>query len=228
MLRIGAERLTRLCSPSSARSGPEFKGHPWFAATYDFVSRWSEPEFLRRFRSLVAGEATGRVLEIGVGTGANFPYYQRAGQIVAVEPDPFMLGRARRRADRLGLEVEFQQAAAEALPFPDASFDTVVATLVFCSVADQDRSFTEVKRVLRPGGTFRFLEHVRADGRLVGEAPDLLTPLWQQVGAGCHLNRRTSESIEAAGFEIEELRQEGRSSLFPIVAGVARDRDGLP
>ena len=95
MLRNRAGRRAQPCPPTSARNEPEFKGHPWFATTYDVVSRWSEPEFLRRFRSLVAGEAIGRVLEIGVGTGANFPYYQRAGQIVAVEPDPFMLGRAK-------------------------------------------------------------------------------------------------------------------------------------
>lgn len=220
-LRRATQERDRVLGSKPA-SAHVHRGHPWFAATYDFLSRWEESENLRRFRSLVAGEATGRVLEIGVGTGANLPYYRRAEQIVAIEPDPFMLRRARKRAKGLGLDVSFHQAAAEALPFADSSFDTVVVTLVFCSVFDQDQALAEAKRVLRPGGDLRFIEHVRSEDRLVGRAQDLLTPLWKKMGAGCHLNRGTWASIEAAGFEIEELHQDGPSSFVPIVVGSAR------
>lgn len=199
----------------------EMKGHRWHAAIYNFVNRRLEAKVLSKFRPLIAGEASGRILEIGAGTGANFAYYPSASNVVAVEPDPFMLRRARKQADELGLEVEFRQALAEALPFDDRTFDTVVATLVFCTVTDPDRAFAEVKRVLKPDGTFRFIEHVRASDGLAVRAQNVLTPLWRRIGAGCHLNRPTVESIEAAGFEITELHQQPMP-LTPLVIGVAR------
>ena len=223
-LKIVAERLNRRGAPMDVGGRPEFRGHPWFAATYDLITSWGESRVLSRLRPLVAGEATGVVLEIGAGTGANFPYYRKAQKIAAVEPDPFMLRRAGKRARHLGLDVEFHQAVAEALPFPDASFDTVVATLVFCTVADPARALAEVRRVLKPGGAFRFIEHVRAERGAAAGAQDLLTPVWQQFGAGCHLNRRTVDAIRAAGFEIVEAEQEKPFPLLPLVAGVARPR----
>ena len=223
-LRIVAARLNRRGAHAGAEVSPEFRGHPWFAATYDLVTRAGESSVLSRLRPLVAGEATGAVLEIGAGTGANFPYYRQAERIVAAEPDPFMLQRAVKRADGLGLDVEFHQAVAEALPFPDASFDTVVATLVFCTVADPVRALAEVRRVLKPGGTFRFIEHVRAEGGAAAGAQDVLTPVWKQFGAGCHLNRRTVDAVEAAGFEIVEMKQERPFPLLPLVAGIARPK----
>lgn len=179
---------------------------------------------LGRFRPVVAGEATGAVLEIGAGTGANFSYYRQAEKIVAVEPDPFMLRRAVKRARHLGLDIEFRQAVAEALPFPDASFDAVVATLVFCTVTDPARALAEVGRVLKPGGTFRFIEHVRVEGGVAAGMQDVLTPVWKRVGAGCHLNRRTVDAVEAAGFEIVEMKQERPFPLLPLAAGVARPK----
>jgi len=144
------------------------KGHRWFAALYDRVSGRAERRVLSQLRPFVTGEATGHVLEIGVGTGANLPYYRVAEKIVGTEPDPFMLSRAKKRTAQLGLSVEFHQCPAEALPFPGASFDTVVATLVLCTVDDPARSLAEIRRVLKPNGTFCFMEHVRADGRALG------------------------------------------------------------
>lgn len=198
-------------------------GDRWFAALYDLATGCFEGGVLRKLRVWVTGEAAGRVLEVGVGTGANFPYYPEALGLVAVDPNLFMLARARRRADRLGRDVGLIRAAAEALPFADGSFDTVVATLVFCSVFDLDRAVAEVRRVLRPGGTFRFIEHVRAEGGLLGRLQDGATPAWRRVAGGCHLNRRTVEAIERAGFEL--VRLEDHSLLFmPLVAGVARPK----
>lgn len=177
---------------------------------------------LGQLRASIAGGASGQVLEIGAGTGANFPYYRAAAKVVATEPDPYMLRRARKRAVDLGLDIEIHRSPAEALPFADQSFDSVVSTLVLCTVTDQARSLAEVRRVLKPGGSFRFIEHVRARG-LLGRLQDALTPIWRWFGAGCHPNRRTARSIEAAGFEITEMQ--ARSILLtPLVAGVARPR----
>ncbi len=176
---------------------------------------------LGRLRTEVAGLAEGRVLEVGVGTGANFPHYPANIRLVAIDPDPFMLRRAKRRARALGREVELVLASAEALPFRDHTFDTVVATLVFCSVADLARSLAEVRRVLRPGGTFGFIEHVRAHAGLLAQVQDAVTPVWRRVAAGCHLNRQTVEAIEAAGFDVVRL-EEHALPFMPLVAGIAR------
>lgn len=209
-----------------ARSGgttARDQGHPWFAAVYDLLNRGLERGLLRRLRPSVVGEARGRVLEIGVGTGASFPYYRRAAveRLVATDPDPHMLRRAERRAQQLDLPVALQQAPAEALPFADASFDTVVSTLVLCTVADPALALAEARRVLKPGGTLRFIEHVRAEGRL-GRLQDLATPLWRRAAAGCHPNRRTARSIEAAGFDIAKVGVERITGGVPLIVGTAR------
>ena len=193
-----------------------------FAATYDFLNRLGERRILGPLRQRLVGAATGQVLELGAGTGANFPYYPEGATIIATEPDPFMLARALKRAADLGRAIALCQCPAEALPFADASFDTVVATLVFCSVRDPMRALTEVRRVLKSTGTFRFIEHVRADG-FTGHVQDMLTPIQQRLGAGCHLNRRTASSIEAAGLAIVELERR-RLPLTPLIIGAARPR----
>ncbi|MBI3969311.1 MAG: class I SAM-dependent methyltransferase [Chloroflexi bacterium] len=201
-------------------TAPKVKGHPWFAATYDLVTWWAERTLLRQLRSRVVSQATGTVLELGAGTGANFPYYPAAERIIATEPDLFMLRRAKKQAQALGLDVDLHQGLAEALPFSEASCDTVVSTLVLCTVAVPDRALAETKRVLKPGGAFRFIEHVRADG-WTGMVQDKLTPAWRWFGAGCHLNRRTAAAIEAAGFQIVELEQR-RLGPTPLLIGVAQ------
>jgi ubiquinone/menaquinone biosynthesis C-methylase UbiE len=205
-----------------SRTPPTRQGHPWFAATYDFLTQFGERRMLGPLRQRLVGAAKGQVLELGAGTGANFRYYPASATIIATEPDPFMLARARKRAAELGRAIALCQCPAEALPFADASFDTVVATLVFCSVQDPIRALTEMRRVLKPTGTFRFIEHVRADG-LSGRVQDMLTPIQHRLAAGCHLNRRTASSIEAAGLAIVELEQR-RLPLTPLIIGVARAR----
>src|SRR5581483_1378704 len=109
-------------------------------------------------------------------------------------PDPFMLPRARRRARELGLQVVLVECLAEELPFPEASFDVVISTLVLCTVADPARSLSEIRRVLKPGGSLRFIEHVRFDGAR-GNIQDRLVPIWSYLTAGCQPNRRTVENI---------------------------------
>jgi ubiquinone/menaquinone biosynthesis C-methylase UbiE len=197
-------------------------GHPWFAALYDPLNRLGERKVMRTLRQRTAGLATGCVLEIGTGTGANFPYYQAVEHLVATDPDPFMLRRARKRAGEMRLDVALAQCTAEALPFADASFDTVVATLVLCSVTDQAQALAEVRRILRRDGTYRFIEHVRAEDRRTARLQDVVTPLWRRCSAGCHLNRRTISNIVAARFRIVEAqRPRSPMPLLPFISGFA-------
>jgi ubiquinone/menaquinone biosynthesis C-methylase UbiE len=202
----------------------EGQGHRWFAAMYDRISSRNEQGLLKKVRPRIMGELQGRVLEIGVGTGASFEYYPPEAQVVGTEPDPYMLRRAHKRLEDLGANhIELRQAPAEELPFEDTSFDHVVSSLVLCTVRDPPRALTEARRVLKPEGTFRFIEHVRNDeSRFWGTAQDLITPAWRWFGAGCNLNRRTQQAIEAAGFRIEWLEHARIGPGTAAIYGVAR------
>ncbi len=184
----------------------ERKGHKWFASIYDRMMARAEGSFMRAVREEIAGGATGRVLEVGAGTGANFPYYnEHSEEIIATEPDPYMLKQARRRAEEVGHSIDLRQAPAEELPFEDDSFDTVVSTLVMCSVGDPLRALSEVRRVLKPSGQLRIYEHVRYEHAFGAFWQDLITPAWRWFGAGCHPNRDTARLVREAGFEFERL-----------------------
>jgi ubiquinone/menaquinone biosynthesis C-methylase UbiE len=182
----------------------------------------AEKSFMREVRRRIAGGAQGRVLEIGAGTGANFPYYTEAAvSVVAVEPDPFMARRARERARKARVPIDLRQAPAEVLPFGDETFDTVVATLVLCSVRDPVKALAEIRRVLRPGGQFRFYEHVRYEHPFGAFWQDIATPLWRWAGAGCHPNRDTGRAIREAGFVIQEMELTKPVPVIPPM-GIAR------
>lgn len=199
-------------------------GHPIFAALYDVMQKSGEAE-LDPWRRRVTAGAHGVVLEVGAGTGLNLPHYptERVQRLIGLEPDPHMLRRARARADRLGLDVSWLQAPAEAIPLEDGSVDVVVATHVLCSVRDPERALAEIHRVLRPGGSFRFLEHVRADHPRAARWQDLITPAWRLLGAGCHPNRDTVACVRRR-FVVEELIaiELGPFPVRPQRFGVAR------
>ncbi len=205
---------------------PEQRGHRWFAACWTWMVD-HEPAQLRQVRAEVAGGATGRVLEIGCGPGGNFSYYQDAvTELIATDPDPFMLERARKRAAEAGRPIDVQQAPAEELPFPDLSFDTVVCTSVICNVRDPRKALSEMRRVLKPGGEYRFFEHVRYDGGVGGLWQDAIRPVWGWLGAGCRPNQDTARLIQEAGFQVQQM-EKLRPSLFidptrPCIKGVAR------
>ena len=205
-------------------SAQQEQGHRWFAAMYDRITGPGERRLLSKIRPRIMGEARGRVLEIGAGTGASFEYYPADAQVVATEPDPYMLDRARKRVQALGrTSIELRQAPAEGLPFDDGSFDHVITSLVLCTVRDAPRALAEMRRVLKPDGSLRFIEHVRNDdSRFWGTVQDVITPVWRWVGAGCHPNRRTQRAIEDAGFRLEWLELARIGPGTPAIFGVAR------
>ncbi|MCB9744152.1 MAG: class I SAM-dependent methyltransferase [Alphaproteobacteria bacterium] len=184
---------------------------------YDPIMAATEAGGLRAWRAELLSQARGAVLEIGAGTGANLPLYgDQVERLVLCEPSPGMHAQlAARLGDR---EAELLAAPAEALPLPDASVDTVVSTLVLCSVADLEASLAEIKRVLRPGGRLLFIEHVAAQdrpGRLAWQRR--LEPAWRCVAGNCHLTRRTGEAIAAAGLVPETLIRESLRKTPPFV-----------
>lgn len=185
------------------------KGHKWFAALYDPLSKREEETWMQPIRTKLVGGARGRVLEIGAGTGHNLPYYRHPSDdtLVLTEPDPYMIERLRRKLRRSRVKAELVQASAEALPFPDATFDTVISSLVMCTVPDLPRALSEVKRVLKPAGQLRFYEHVRALAKLGAFVQDLAQPMWSTFGAGCHPNRDIAMAIEQAGFRLVEIER---------------------
>ncbi len=166
---------------------------PWL---YDAFMAVAERTGLGRWRAWLAGGAAGRVLDLGCGTGRNLPYYRR-GTATGADPSAQNLARARRRA-----AVPLVRARAEALPFKDGSFDTVVCGLVLCSVEDPAAALAELRRVLAPEGSLRLLEHVRSRHPWEARLQDRLQPLWTRVAGGCRPNRETEEAVEAAGFRI--------------------------
>lgn len=175
------------------------------------------------YRDQVAGTASGRVLEVGVGTWRNLRRYHEAAEVVGSDPRRRQVFAARRRARQIRPGAEVICAPTEALPFPDAAFDTVVTNLALCSVHDQAAALAEIARVLRPGGALRFLEHVRSPHRLMAIFQDLATPCWRLFVSGCHPNRDTLAAIRAAGFIVTELRHVTGAwgPARPTIAGVA-------
>jgi ubiquinone/menaquinone biosynthesis C-methylase UbiE len=184
---------------------------PWL---YDACCALCERLGLDRWRRWLVAGAAGSILDVGCGTGRNLPLYQRGVRVVGVDVSAASLARARRRRP----DVPLVQADAEALPFRTAAFDTVVSALVFCSVPDAARGLLEVKRVLRPGGTLRMLEHVRSTRRLKARFQDRWQPLWTRVTGGCHWNRDTEAAVAHAGFSIEPEQRRARGDMRRFVA----------
>jgi len=189
------------------------------------MSRKSEEAGLRALRESLLADASGRVLEIGGGTGANLRYYADGIEsLVVTEPEPAMLRRLQRKAREEAPLAKVLRAQAEDLPFDDDSFDTVVSTLVLCGVDDQARALREARRVLRPGGRLLFLEHVRADDPDLARFQDRVNWLNRLV-VDCDCNRATLASIEAEGFTVSRLERttmpEAPKFVRPLIVGRA-------
>lgn len=165
-------------------------------------------------RRLLEGLA-GRVLELGAGDGVNFPLYPAAvTEVVAVEPENHLRAQAEERARHVDVPITVVAGWADDLPLEDAAFDAAVASLVLCSVPDQERALAELTRILRPGGELRFYEHVRADSPRHARIQRTIEPLWHRVGGGCHPTRDTVAAIERSGFVI------GSCERFRFAPGV--------
>lgn len=188
----------------------------WSDRIYDALMHPVETLVFRRLRRRLIPRARGRVLEIGAGTGANLQHYrwQRIDEMHLLD---VALTSTSSLAARCRAPVRLHEADAQALPFADAAFDTVVCTLVFCSVADQAKALSEVRRVLAPGGSLIFIEHVRPGRRRLARLVDAANPLWHRMLGPCNLNRDTLAAIRAAGFAIRGSRGGGM-----VAAGIAR------
>jgi ubiquinone/menaquinone biosynthesis C-methylase UbiE len=199
--------------------------HPVFAVVYRWLGRLGDRTgFAARRRRLLAG-AEGTVVEIGAGTGLNFRHYPAGLEVVATEPDPHMLQAARKAARKATTKLTVCQAPAESLPLPDASVDTVVSTLVLCSVPDQAAALAEAKRVLKPGGRLVLVEHVRAGDPTLARRQDRRERFHLRFAGGCHPNRDTLRAIVAAGFDagaVAEVTLPGTKLTRPGISGVAR------
>lgn len=181
--------------------------HPLFARFFDRLSRLMEREIGEQRDELLAG-LTGRVVEVGAGNGVNFGHYpSTVAEVVALEPEPYLRERAERAAETAPVQVQVRGETADPLPLEDAEFDAAVASLVLCTVPDPARALAELRRVLKPGGELRFMEHVRSDGPRKARVQGWLdrSGTWPRVAGGCHCSRDTVSSIAAAGFEVARV-----------------------
>lgn len=159
------------------------------------------------WRAELVQDLAGDVLEIGIGSGSNLPHYRRARTITGIEPDAESARKARAAAARAGAPTKIDVAPAEALPYANASFDHVVASLVFCSVTDQRRALAEVRRVLRPGGVLHLVEHVRPRNAVAAALAAAATPWWRRIAHNCHLDRPTLDVLRQEGWQVTVHRR---------------------
>ena len=205
--------------------------HPLFARVFARLSAQAEKHGQTDHRRELLADLSGRVIEMGAGHGLNFPHYPSAvDEVVAIEPERYLRELALRAAAEASVDVSVVDGLAQRIPADDATFDAGVASLVLCSVPDQQEALAELRRVIRPGGELRFYEHVISGKSGVARAQRIAekTGLWPLVGGGCHPARDTAAAIEAAGFRIESCRRfDFRPVLVevivePRILGVAR------
>lgn len=215
---------------SASGSRPEQNpSHRWFAAVYDLVAK-VEGKQIEELRRYVASAAHGHVLEIGCGTGLNLDFYDwsKVERLEAIEPDPFMLKRTRKRLaafpDDIRGRVTTHEAMAESLPFSDATFDSVVSMLVLCSVTEPHRAIAEIRRVLKSDGELRLAEHVRADGALAS-FQSAIQPIYGWFSGACQLGRDTEASLRGARLRLEVDSRFKLHPLAPAFRGVASNQE---
>lgn len=187
------------------------------APVYDLMEALVERSAFRSWRKELWSRVSGtRILEVGVGTGKNVPYYPRGLRVTAVDLSGKMMERAQRRAQEEAVEVDLSLMDAQRMAFPDATFDAAVATFVFCSVPDPILGLRELGRVVKVGGQVILLEHVRVNKPLIGDIMDLLDPLVVRL-IGPHINRTTAENVQRAGLEIEQMEELTPGGLVKLI-----------
>jgi ubiquinone/menaquinone biosynthesis C-methylase UbiE len=197
-----------------------------FAAMYDRLMQKAEKAGLTERRERLLADLSGRVLEIGGGTGANLAHYgEGVTALTVVEPEEAMARRLERKARDGGHQVELVNAPAEKLPFEDGQFDVAVSTLVLCTVDDQPRALAELRRVLKPGGRLLFIEHVRAETPKLARWQDRLNGVNRVIAGGCNCNRTTLDAIRDAGFTATDVEHgelpKAPPFVRPLIVGTA-------
>ncbi len=190
----------------------------FFSAVYDSLMKSTEEAGMREIRRETLAAASGRTIDIGAGTGINVELYpEGVTELVLAEPDEHMLNRLRPKTATWGRAVDVVQAPADSLPLEDDGFDTAVFTLVLCTVPDPRAALNEAARVLKPGGKLLFVEHVRSEDPGLARWQDRLEGPWRFLGDGCHCNRDTVASIEAAPFTVERVEKGELPKSPPLV-----------
>jgi ubiquinone/menaquinone biosynthesis C-methylase UbiE len=194
-----------------------------FAAIYDRGLRATEAAGLREMRRQTLAGASGRTVDVGAGTGVNIGLFPAAvSELVLAEPDPHMFKKLRPKLEGAGKEVSAIEAPAERLPFADDSVDTVVFTLVLCTVPNPVAALAEAARVLKTGGKLLFVEHVRSQHPDLARWQDRLEKPWRFLADGCHCNRDTVAMIESSPFELDQVEHDRLPKAVPIVRPLAR------
>jgi ubiquinone/menaquinone biosynthesis C-methylase UbiE len=177
-----------------------------FAALYDRINAANEQKWLGEARRQMLEGRTGNILEIGAGTGANFPYYSPQAQVTAIEPSPHFFKRARRKIASSPATINLEVANAQELPFADNTFDASVATLVFCTIPDPLKALVEIQRVTRPCAPLLMIEHVQPSTPGKRLLLNLWNPCQKVLAGGCNVNRDTEATVRDAGWRVDEVR----------------------
>lgn len=178
-----------------------------FPRWYDFFMGPLERRKFTSVRQDLLENATGKVLEIGSGTGVNFPLYRNVDHVIAIEPSQHMIDQSHSKLKLAAVPIKMVKASAERLPFEDHTFDTVVATLVFCSIPNVEEAINELKRVCKPNGKILLFEHVKMENTALSRMQDGLTPLWKKICDGCCLNRDTLKAFTSQGLKVESVEK---------------------
>lgn len=187
-----------------------------FSKWYDRFMSPLEKKRFKKIRKDLLKKAEGKILEIGSGTGVNFPFYRAVENVMAIEPSEDMIKQSISKKKAASVPIEIIHAGAERLPFANHSFDTVVATLVFCTIPDVDKALAEINRVCKPEGKILLFEHVRMHNPLLAHMQDWLTPYWEKICDGCCLNRETEQSLNKHGYEILHIKKFYRGLFIAV------------
>jgi phosphatidylethanolamine/phosphatidyl-N-methylethanolamine N-methyltransferase len=214
--------MNMMVNPDPAATAVTRKRYQRMAPLYDLMEALAERRYQPWRTQLWARIRGPKILEAGVGTGKNLLYYPRGIQITGIDLTPGMLERARKRAAELKLNVVLQLGDVQRLEFPDACFDSAMATFVFCSVADPVIGLSELARVVKPGGQVILLEHMRSANRVVGAMMDLLNPVVVRM-MGANINRRTVENVQKSGLILEWVENMGMGGIFKLIEARVAD-----
>jgi ubiquinone/menaquinone biosynthesis C-methylase UbiE len=193
-----------------------------FSTWYDTFMGPLEQRSFKKIRINLLSKASGKVLELGSGTGINFPLYHSIESVTAIEPSAYMIERSLQKKQKSMIPIEIVHASAERLPFEDNTFDTVVGTLVFCTIPNVEKAIDELKRVCKPEGRILLFEHVRMENSILAHLQDWLTPFWKKICDGCCLNRNTVQLLKENGLEILQLETYFKD-LFVVAELIKQD-----